>query len=323
MKNINLVFVFSLILLSGCNIDEFQGDELSVNNLSPRQNYYRNFQKITPCEASGLTYYIDEACVGSTYMDAIPYAMDKINGVGSSINFTRIYDESEADLVFDCTDLLLCTRGLASTPEPDQPLSSRPWAVFEHTLFPSGGTIGGRVWLGLPENGICSCNHVTDHDYTPLCLFASVVLHEMGHAIGFGHNDLIDDQTRRVVHINGTFEPNPGENNYDPGSVMNSGESHLIANDGELCKRPCDYNQNDIAAIHALYPPIDPNSNLEGPMKVCQGTTTEYCMTNNEGCIEFEANQLGVHFLEFCGRQNKWQYSAIRGAMLQLNHRVI
>lgn len=294
--------IMSLLFLFSCSKDDEPSD-FSQEDINKRQSYGTNFDVITPCEASGLTYFVDENCDNTDYQDAIAEVIEKYNQAGTSIHFSVASSEEEADLIIRCVDVLSCTSGSASTPW-DSPFNNL--IPDKITTFDSGGKIGGELWLGLGDDDSCNCESVINSGYSKSCLYQSVVIHEMMHILGFHHNESFG------IQVPGTFEPVAETVGYDPGSVINSGSAEGKKNEiKNWCKRPCDFNENDLTALRCLYPPID---HIEVPNHICINESFTACIeyapsncpvnTNHEEyCETYEFSESGTQFIKLCNEE--------------------
>jgi len=249
MKLLNFFILIFLILtiIVACNKESDLRpieQNTSVNfidnkdSLTFRQEFWDRFQRITPCEARAITFFIDNNCIGTPYQNAIFDAVVAYNNVnGSSLQFNQTNSQGDADLVFDCVTGDGCGEAIASPPFP----ANIPGFPNTVTTFPSGGTIGGLIhleigWTSCPctEPG---CNFV---GFEPPCMFQRTVMHEIAHTLGLAHND----------DVTGTNVPGTPNVNDDPNSVFNSGPTTF--GNCDWCDAPCVFNANDITAIQFL-----------------------------------------------------------------------
>jgi len=241
LKSILLGFVAfcaTILVITSCEQetvaipDEVQ--DSSADGILSRQSHIGGlgvFDPVTAQEAANLTVFVDPCFIGTDYEDAIPAALETYNASPTSLHYTIVTNISDADMVFKCFDGTNCGQGYASPPVED---NAQGYPV---TTFPSGGVIGKEVHLATSWSS-CPCTPAE----LDQCFFEHKVLHEMTHTLGFVHND-----EQFFTFVEGT-----SPENYDSGSVMNSGSSDQ--SNGVLCSPPCDFNANDILALQDLYP---------------------------------------------------------------------
>lgn len=102
----------------------------------------------------------------------------------------------------------------------------------------------GEVWIPLSIQAITGC------EWSP-SLRRSVLLHEMGHAIGFAH----PEDWMTSMHITGTLDAPSFPNSYYP-SVMHAAQDIAGGFDPNFCDHPVvDWLEaDDINSLKAVYP---------------------------------------------------------------------
>ncbi len=170
--------------------------------------------------------------------------------------------QAGADITIICdTTIGACTLGLA-----DLPIS---------------GVIGDTIRINTAYPAAsCIC---VPTDLT-VCRLTNVILHEIGHTIGLGHNDEIAGSAF-FTQIAGT------PTGFDAGSIFNSGPSEGRG----YCDLGCTFNENDILALQALYgclPAVNVGVTLNDPnprpWEIVSITSTPSGMANYEVWAIFE-----------------------------------
>jgi|GEM_PF-1542298 len=267
-----LPLIFCLLFIVGCQKDfeekpvkKFTRCEAphQQENVGDRQWYMNGFTPITACEASSINVFIDPCLHDTPYATAIPTGLQAYNDAPISINFTLVKNPANADLTFFCwdgddlgeDDINCCGCANAAFPDPGNTGDTAP---NDQTFFPSGGSIGSEIalvvnWWDCP----CDAAELTE------CLFASTVMHEIAHTLGFYHNDQVGVDP---VHVDGT------PMGYESNSIINA---YLD------CESPCIFSEDDLEALQLLYPLPE----LDGPDKLCVGETASFCLINNDATI--------------------------------------
>jgi len=164
-------------------------------------------------EGGQFNVFINTDC-SNLYTQATIGAIDEYNALGgTSLFFTVVNSINDADIVVHCEDLGNgdCNGGVA---ENNERLD-----VFIHT--------------GISTTD-CFCD---DNGAITQCDIQFIAMHEIGHAIGFGHT-------------NSSFLPLiPGTPVDDFFSIFNSGGMP-----NALCAGLCEFTAEDINAIQILYP---------------------------------------------------------------------
>ncbi len=242
MKYLNYFLgIFILTLLVGCADKEFNlehGHEHDHLVQTEVRQTRINFEPAPCSRVSDLKIFISGDC-GFEWRVGSLRAMEAYNETDTGINMTTTSDSTEADITIQCRDFANGgIFGAAEVPHAD-------------------GMVGAESYLNTDWEIWCS----------DPCFFQSVVMHELGHNLGFYHNDNICGQNgsvgdisidangdidfgntlAEIVHIPGTAP----EGDDDPFSIFNSTTS---------CGSPfCEFNANDIIALETMFPrPDDP-----------------------------------------------------------------
>lgn len=252
MKNRCFLTIILCSILFACNkeVDMLKPENEKVIS---RQSYYTDFTPVTPCEASQIKVFINNCFTGTPYEQAIPEALSIYNDAPISLNYTIVEDTEDADLIFNCTEGQPCGYGFANTPVQGN-------GDITTTTFPSGGTIGREIKLGINWTN-CPC---AEEDLD-ICFFIHTALHEIMHTVGFTHND--NQSSSNVTLVEGT-----PTDSYDPESIINSGPIEFFY--GDFCNPSCTFNENDLIALRHLYPPFE----IEGPDHLNQGEHGFFCV---------------------------------------------
>lgn len=175
---------------------------------------------------TNITIALHSSIVGSgRWRNALAYAIHEWNSVGDCrVNFIQT-DAASADIIVAQTDMGEYQYGLAEFPSGGQPGS---------TVY-----VTNRFQLRDPDNGNALVQLTTGMDMW-------VMIHELGHCIGFRHTDWhIYEGT---AGIGANVVPNTPDN--DPNSVMNSGNTSWLETYSGL-------SQFDVEAVQFLYPVIN------------------------------------------------------------------
>lgn len=232
---------------------------LENDKVESRHLVVQDWEPPGPCEASNFIIYISENCIDLPWEEAIYSAAQAYNDAGASIHFEITTDISvPADITFRCEVLNnVSLYGLGEWPSEDH-------------------QIGATIYLNGFPYLINSCGEPFS-----ACSLQGIVMHEIGHNLGLGHNEDSESDQWAIgpfIFLNGELyhvgsagsgihipeTPEPGTN--DPGSIMNE----TIPD----CNQPCVFNENDLIALHTLYPTL-----IEGPDVICYGERFAYCLS--------------------------------------------
>lgn len=146
------------------------------------------------------------------------------------------------------------------------------------------GAGGGQTFARGTTDGISSVEIGTDFENNwpcagqapNCCQMQKIVMHELGHALGFGHTE----GGGAFTWIAGTPTGPVGANN-DPLSVFNTS-----ATDG-WCTTTCGFTAGDLTALATIYPPCTcpllPRVFITGPSSLCIGDDSEVCIDLGDG----------------------------------------
>ena len=249
-----------------------------------------------PC--ANITIFVEPDC-HNNWVDGVADAIQEYNNVPDiSIEIQQVeVNEPPADIVINCVDF---GGGFAN--------------LFGLAEFPlNDGEIGDDIFL----------NTDFDENCTDPCLYASVLMHEIGHNLGILHNE----------SSLGVIGPNIGDKEYDPSTgeftynfpdatviaehiegTQTGTETGSVFNSGTNCGSPnCSFTADDILALQSVYPcsgcsdlgcecPILPT--LEGPASFCTDEVKTYCVnglvdgwtlsTGTEECFEVSFEEPGI-----------------------------
>ena len=241
MKLLKFTLLFITLLIFGaCEKEQIVNEEKPAaiekadshsNNLvcifEPQQNNRRRaserhrFSNNLPVGDDGcFSIFITGGC-DNFYTQATVNGIADFNDLlGTSINLTRVYNQNDADIIVLCENLGGgdCNGGSA---------------LLNNTT----NQIEVRLHTGINTTD-CFCN-----DNAPItsCDIQFIAMHEIGHALGFGHTDF------------GFLTLIPGTPTNDFFSIMNSGG---LPN--ALCAGLCEFTPEDVNALEILYPANPP-----------------------------------------------------------------
>ena len=230
-------------MLYSCSQDS-RIEENEIYEIDKRHTYSVINDGFPLCKAPYLKVYIDDCFEDSFYDGIIPDVLQAYNDLGLIINFTTTESIEDADIIIECFESTGSCFGGNVVPEGIQTLIILNIANFYFRCCPGQST---------PN----------------LCQATSIVMHEIGHALGLGHTDNKDAKNI------------PGTVSSDPTSIYNSGS---FVN---WCNLPCEFADSDIEALEILYGTETDESpyEIDGPEEICVDTPTEYCL---------ETGRLGV-----------------------------
>lgn len=203
-------------------------------------NYAHSDELISGTNVQDITIFseISTLTFGDPWNDAINSAISEWNSSGSCVSFRQIATPINADITI---------RNTTNS------------SLFGYAEFPVNGNTAPVVWINANyNNGTTSSEDKTN-----------ILMHELGHALGFIHVD--------VNASNGGYNPFlPGLSTQ--GSVMISGVSNIL-------NRPAVLTTNDKLAVTYLYDPahncertqiIPPTGTINGASSICSGATSTY-----------------------------------------------
>src|SRR5690606_3027018 len=237
------IISFLIIGIISCNFhDDYQIIDLDESNSYDTVSYRQKLNRegrIWDCEyINNYQIYIQPCLQNTPYFEAIGIALAEYNSIENTcLNMSITSNIAEAEVVLDC----FCSPiyyGVTYNPNNNQQL-----------------TIMLNVYCDLFETLNC------ENEITP-CHYAYVLLHELGHTLGFVHdengktfldpNDL-NSEVDNFIKIAGTPI-------RDPNSVFNGGGA--LANQEAnftICDLPCEFSEYDILAIQTIYPECAPD----------------------------------------------------------------
>ncbi|WP_158269135.1 M57 family metalloprotease [Kordia periserrulae] len=221
----------------------------SSRMLQPAGSYAHSDELISGLNVQDITIYseISTLTFGDPWNDAINNAIYEWNSSNSCVNFRQISSPSNADITI---------RNTTNS------------SLFGYAEFPVNGNTAPVLWINANYNN----GNTSSSDKT------NILMHELGHALGFIHVD----QTSSVGGYN-PFLPSLSTQ----GSVMISGVSNIL-------NRAPVLTTNDKLAVEYLY---DPNNNCErsittnsgtinGPSSICRNSSSSTYTWSGTGTID-------------------------------------
>ena len=117
-------------------------------------------KKVTVANSNSITYFLDSTYpTTDAYVNAINWAKYYWDISSDNISITRVYSSSQADII--CSGI-----------------HAAPKLFFAVAGYPSAGNVGGTLKVNLDNMG-------TDFNSN-----MALLMHELGHNLGFGHADV-------------------------------------------------------------------------------------------------------------------------------------
>ena len=220
MKYLNIILLLTLLIIFSCqdNIQEKELTENTIIKIDERQVVLADW---IPPSCASISVFVSPNC-GANTEQAVQEAIDAYNETDTAIFMEPASTEDSADIVVDCVESLGINLATGQFPTED-------------------GKVGGPI---LVTNGI-------ENSCEDPCFLKGIIIHEMGHALGIGHNGITAGTTSNGDRLNFDQIENTDSRGRDRGSIFNA-----IAPD---CDDPnCTFSEDDIVALETIYPVPNP-----------------------------------------------------------------
>lgn len=252
MNNVKLFFaIYLFLIVFGCS-DESSKLAKENEKLDLRHDTWDNTSLFQACEANNLFICADDCFLGTPWECAIIEAVEAYNNLPENIaiNMTLSFDcntlpnGESPNIIINCADLIGATGQTFPRPDPNET------SIIE-------------LNNGTPMNWPCATQKIAT-----CCQLTRTVMHELGHALGFGHS-----------------EPGGLNETYIEGTDPNDINSILIMGDNrDFCADECEFSEGDLVALEILYGCPDPTQiEINGPNRLICNELGRYCI-NSDAC---------------------------------------
>ncbi len=283
---LSLLLITTVIFISSCEKDEtiiiqknineenrisfcgiphpavsFKGDKPASNDRHSTQD----FTRMNYCEASNLTYFIDDCFEeDSPWIAGITSSIEAYNLSPTALFFSPATDAASADVIITCA-----TSGCGKGRFPWTYVSGAT-LTSDFNTYPSGGTFGNIIQINSDGcTSDCSSYELANGVYQ------SVIMHEIMHNLGFYHNGYGSSVPGITVNT-----PDGFTSGSDEGSIINNATNY-----DSLCNMPSSFNDNDILALQYYYPEFNM---IHGDY--CENDALEICLNMEVEDIMWEYN---------------------------------